>query len=65
MSDALMFACPRDNGANLLQWRFPGGHQTNGSDANHAFTEGTRYIARMSDNSKGILCSVHCRKDGF
>jgi hypothetical protein len=55
ISDALMFACPRDNGANALQWRFPGRHQTQRIDANHAFTEGTTYIVWMLNERKGVF----------
>ena len=39
-ASALMFACPRDNGANALRLRFREGTSSQfGPDANHAFTE--------------------------
>ena len=41
-----MFACPRDNGANVLRLRFREGTSSKfGRNANHAFTECRFYIA--------------------
>ena len=48
---ALMFACPRDNGANALNGDSrEGASQTGG--ANHAITEGIVYIAWILSKSK-------------
>ena len=45
---ALVFACPRDNGANALQQIFrEGSPSAAGRSANHAITELRFYIAKM------------------
>ena len=54
-TSVLMFACPRDNGANALRLRFREGTSSGfGRNANHAFTECRLYIARTGMNASHI-----------
>jgi len=50
---ALMFACPRDNGANALKQFFREGSRPERDEiANHAITDFSAYIARVETKAR-------------